>query len=131
MFLLYFIYLDFNTFLKQNALYLALGVVGLIVLVLSLIFFLYRFNKKKESKKNKNKSRGSKSEYISSFGGEDNLINYKLVGSRIEVTLKDYDKVDKEKLKSAGVDGFILMSNKLTLVLKGDSKEVYNRIFGE
>ena len=129
MFLLYFIYLDFNTFLKQNALYLALGVVGLIVLVLSLIFFLYRFNKKKESKKSK--SRGSKSEYISSFGGEDNLINYKLVGSRIEVTLKDYDKVDKEKLKSAGVDGFILMSNKLTLVLKGDSKEVYNRIFGE
>ncbi len=127
MFLLYFIYLDFNSFLKQNALYLALGVVGLIVLVLTLIFLLHRHNKMVQAKQ----SRGSKSEYLSSFGGEDNLISYKLVGSRIEVALKDYDKLDKEKLKSAGVDGFILMSNKLTLVLKGDAKEVYNRIFGE
>lgn len=127
MFLLYFIFLDFNSFLKQNALYLALGVVALIVLVLTLIFFLHRHNKKEEPKK----SRGSKSEFISSFGGEDNLVSYKLVGSRIEVVLNDYDKLDKEKLKAAGVDGFILMSNKLTLVLKGDAKEVYNRIFGE
>ena len=61
----------------------------------------------------------------------DNLVDYKLIGSRIEVHLKDYSKLDKEKLKSAGVDGFILMSNKLTLVLKGDAKEVYKKIFND
>lgn len=127
MFNLYLYVLDFNSFLKQNALYLALGVVGLIIVVLLLCFFLSKKNGKKEP----SKIRGNKSEYIDSFGGSDNLVDYKLIGSRIEVHLKDYSKLDKEKLKSAGVDGFILMSNKLTLVLKGDANEVYKKIFNE
>lgn len=127
MFNLYLYVLDFNSFLKQNALYLALGVVGLIIVVLLLCFFL----SKKKGKKESSKIRGNKSEYIDSFGGNDNLVDYKLIGSRIEVHLKDYSKLDKEKLKSAGVDGFILMSNKLTLVLKGDANEVYKKIFNE
>lgn len=127
MFNLYLYVLDFNSFLKQNALYLALGVVGLIIVVLLLCFFL----SKKNGKKGPSKIRGNKSEYIDSFGGSDNLVDYKLIGSRIEVHLKDYSKLDKEKLKSAGVDGFILMSNKLTLVLKGDAKEVYKKIFND
>ncbi len=127
MFNLYLYVLDFNSFLKQNALYLALGVVGLIIVVLLLCFFLSKKNGKKEP----SKIRGNKSEYIDSFGGNDNLVDYKLIGSRIEVHLKDYSKLDKEKLKSAGVDGFILMSNKLTLVLKGDANEVYKKIFNE
>lgn len=124
---LYLYTLDFNSFLKNNALYLSLGVVGLIIIVLLIFFFL-----SKSKKKNKdNPVRGDRNEYISSLGGEDNLVDYKLVGSRIEVHLKDYSKLDKEKLKSAGVDGFILMSNKLTLVLKGDAKEVYKKIFND
>ena len=127
MFNLYLYVLDFNSFLKQNALYLALGVVGLIIVVLLLCFFLSKKNGKKEP----SKIRANKSEYIDSFGGNDNLVDYKLIGSRIEVHLKDYSKLDKEKLKSAGVDGFILMSNKLTLVLKGDAKEVYKKIFND
>lgn len=127
MFNLYLYVLDFNSFLKQNALYLALGVVGLIITVLLLCFFL----SKKKGKKEPSKIRGNKSEYIDSFGGSDNLVDYKLIGSRIEVHLKDYSKLDKEKLKSAGVDGFILMSNKLTLVLKGDANEVYKKIFND
>ena len=127
MFNLYLYVLDFNSFLKQNALYLALGVVGLIIVVLLLCFFLSKKNGKKEP----SKIRGNKSEYIDSFGGNDNLVDYKLIGSRIESHLKDYSKLDKEKLKSAGVDGFILMSNKLTLVLKGDAKEVYKKIFND
>lgn len=127
MFNLYLYVLDFNSFLKQNALYLALGVVGLIIVVLLLCFFLSKKNGKMEP----SKIRGNKSEYIDSFGGSDNLVDYKLIGSRIEVHLKDYSKLDKEKLKSAGVDGFILMSNKLTLVLKGDANEVYKKIFNE
>ena len=127
MFNLYLYVLDFNSFLKQNALYLALGVVGLIIVVLLLCFFLSKKNGKKEP----SKIRGNKSEYIDSFGGNDNLVDYKLIGSRIEVHLKDYSKLDKEKLKSAGVDGFILMSKKLTLVLKGDAKEVYKKIFND
>ena len=127
MFNLYLYVLDFNSFLKQNALYLALGVVGLIIVVLLLCFFL----SKKNGKKQPSTIRGNKSDYIDSFGGNDNLVDYKLIGSRIEVHLKDYSKLDKEKLKSAGVDGFILMSNKLTLVLKGDANEVYKKIFND
>lgn len=124
---LYLYVLDFNSFLKQNALYLALGVIGLLGSFLP--FFLD--NKKQTKRTTRIKPRGNKSEYIDSFGGSENLVDYKVIGSRIEVHLKDYSKLDKEKLKSAGVDGFILMSNKLTLVLKGDANEVYKKIFND
>ncbi len=54
-----------------------------------------------------------------------------LKGSRIVLKLKDVNLVDQAKVKEAGVDGFILMSTQLTLVIKGDAKKVYETLFGE
>ena len=71
------------------------------------------------------------SAYIEALGGADNIISHNLVRSRIVLTLKNYDAVDKEKLKEAGVDGFIMMSEKLTLVIKGDAEAVNKAIFPE
>ena len=45
--------------------------------------------------------------------------------------MQDYEKLDREKLKEAGVDGFILMSDRLTLVIKGDAEAVEKTLFGE
>ena len=65
------------------------------------------------------------------MGGEGNVISHVRKGSRIELVLRDYSKIDKEKLKSIGVDSFLLMSNKLTLVVSGDAEKVEQTLFGE
>lgn len=115
-----------NDFLRDYGLYLALGVVALI-LVVALAILLPYFLKKRKGKKGKIASKG---EYLSALGGEENVLSKELKGSRIVLRLADYSKVDKQKLLEVGVDGFIEMEDKLTLVLKGDSEKVYKAIFG-
>ena len=90
------------------------------------ILLVWKFYKKKEPKKVVNKT-----ELLSSFGGEDNVLSSSLIGSRIVLKLKDNSKIDKEKLLSVGVDSFIEMSDKMTLVVKSDAEKVYKTIFGE
>ncbi|MCQ2772459.1 MAG: hypothetical protein MJ238_04195 [Bacilli bacterium] len=72
----------------------------------------------------------TKSEYLDALGGSENLIDKELKGSRIIVKLNDYSKVNEEKLKEAGVTGFIKMSDKLTLVIKDKAEDAYQVIFG-
>lgn len=115
-----------NDFLRDYGFYLALGVVALI-LVVALAILLPYFLKKGKGKKGKIASKG---EYLSALGGEENVLSKELKGSRIVLWLADYSKVDKQKLLEVGVDGFIEMEDKLTLVLKGDSEKVYKAIFG-
>ena len=115
-----------NDFLRDYGLYLALGVVALI-LVVALAILLPYFLKKVKGKKGKIASKG---EYLSALGGEENVLSKELKGSRIVLRLADYSKVDRQKLLEVGVDGFIEMEDKLTLVLKGDSEKVYKAIFG-
>ena len=67
--------------------------------------------------------------YSEALGGEDNYIDSSREGSRIIVHLKDYSKINKEKIKEAGVTGFIEKSDKLTLVVKDNAEEVYEKIF--
>ena len=122
---------DFNQFLKNNALYLALGVAGVILIVI-LVLVLVSLSKKR-------KARGAAaprkpivaSQYIEALGGAENIVSHSLARSRIVLELKDYERVDKEKLKEAGVDSFIMMSNKLTLVIRGDAEKVNAAIFPE
>ncbi len=118
---------DFNKFLSQNAWWIALIFVGLIVVVLLLIFFFGR--KKRKSKVPHHEVEVS--EYYAALGGAENLISHVLQRSRIVIEVKDVNLIDQPKLKEAGVDGFIVMSNKVTLVIKGDAKEVYETLFGK
>lgn len=66
-----------------------------------------------------------------SLGGLDNVIAHKREGSRIVLVLKDGKMLDKERLKKAGVTGFIEKSDKLTLVVKERAEELYGQLFGE
>ena len=115
----------FASWLASSSWWLALILVG--VLLIAIILVIITGKSKKEPKR----QLASKDTYIACFGGEDNIVDKKLVGSRIAITLKDTTIVDQEKLKEAGVDAFILMSNRLTLVAKGDAKELYFILFGE
>ena len=115
----------FASWLASSSWWLALILVG--VLLVAIILVIITGKSKKEPKR----QLASKDTYIACFGGEDNIVDKKLVGSRIAITLKDTTIVDQKKLKEAGVDAFILMSNRLTLVAKGDAKELYFILFGE
>ncbi|MBR1847177.1 MAG: hypothetical protein IJ787_05630 [Bacilli bacterium] len=120
---------DFNQFLKDNALWLCLGIVGIIILVLAITVIIALVRRKKKIKDGPKKRTINASAYISALGGADNIVSHELMRSRIVLVLKNYDIVDKEKLKEAGVDGFIMMSDKLTLVIQGDAAKVNAAIF--
>ena len=113
-----------DRFLKENAWWMALIVVAVLALVVGLLFLL-------KPKKKPAPRPVEKSAYLSAMGGEENIVSHLRKGSRIELVLKDYSLLDKERLKAAGVDSFILMSNKLTLVIQEDAVRVEKTLFGE
>ena len=113
-----------DRFLKENAWWMALIVVAVLALVVGLLFLL-------KPKKKPAPRPVEKNAYLSAMGGEENIVSHLRKGSRIELVLKDYSLLDKERLKAAGVDSFILMSNKLTLVIQGDAERVEKTLFGE
>ena len=113
-----------DRFLKENAWWMALAVLAVLALVVALLLLL-------KPKKKPAPRPVEKSAYLSAMGGEENIVSHLRKGSRIELVLKDYSLLDKERLKAAGVDSFILMSNKLTLVIQGDAERVEKTLFGE
>jgi len=130
------IYDSVNDFLLYNSWWLALIAAGLVVSVIVIIILTGKKRKANKGEPEKKKvnyrdKEAVKSSYFEALGGEDNIIEKKIEGSRINLVLKDYTIIDKEKLKEAGVDGFIKMSNKLCLVVKGDAAKVYKILFGE
>ena len=116
---------EFSSWLASSSWWLALILPGCL-LIAALALALAGIKKKAPKK-----LIASKETYFEAFGGEENILGKELRGSRIVLKLKDASKVDQASVKKAGVDGFILMSNQLTLVIKGDAKEVYFTLFGE
>lgn len=120
---------DFNQFLKDYGWIIAVAVAGLILVVVGILLLMGRKKKGKTPGKLKPKD-VDETAYYAALGGADNIVSHELAGSRIKLKLKDYDALDKEKIREAGVDGFIKMSDQLTLVIKGDAKVVYEKLFG-
>lgn len=118
---------EFNDFLRDNALWFCLAIAAVIVLILAIVLISVLLKRRKG--KEAPKKAIDASAYLLALGGEENVLSHKVVRSRIVLELKDYALVDKEKLKEAGVDGFIMMSNKLTLVIPGDAEKVNALIF--
>lgn len=112
-----------NDFLLQNLWWLVL----LAVILLGGIFFLLGHIAQK--KKTTNKKTIHVEDNLQAIGGKDNVISHSLSGSRINLVLRDFKKVDKEKLKNAGAIGFVMKSDKLTIVFKDKAEDVYKQLF--
>ncbi len=96
------------------------------------LFFLYFLVAHLCSKRKKKAPKiAPKESYVTALGGLENVINHKLTGSRIYLSLKDYSLLQKERLKNIGVDGFIQKSDGLILVIKGNAKKVYDSLFND
>ena len=110
---------DFNAFLKNNALWIALVLVGIIVITVVVILLVNKKGNKKPEVKV-----AEKSAWVEALGGEENIISSEAVGSRLVVNLKDKSLLNKETLKELGVTNFMEMSNKITLLLEDKAELV-------
>ena len=116
---------DFNDFYIRNLWWIiALGV----ILIGGLLILLMRIRYKS---KGKSTPKVSIEDNLEAIGGKDNVIAHSLNGSRIVLVLRNYEAIDREKLKNAGAVGFVLKSDKITIVFKNDAKKVYKEMFGE
>ncbi len=94
------------------------------VFIISLSFLLLLISKKKEAEKRKAeiKQNADLSNVYSYLGDKDNVVSHELKGTRLTLVLKDYQKVNREKLKEIGVERVLSMSNKYILV--GEAKDL-------
>lgn len=112
--------ISINEFLSNNALWIALGFVGLIIVVVAIILIVSHVNKEK-NKINPNEN----NELFDALGGKDNLISASLKGSRLTIKIKTNEKINQDKLKDIGIDNTIVMSNQITLILNDKTKEEF------
>ena len=112
---------DFNSFLLNYGMWLALGVAVAVIIVFIIMFLLG--NKKKKGKAAAKSFETN--EVFEALGGKENVLTHSKNGSRISLTLSDYDKVNEKMLNALGVDSIIKMSNKITLVIKDDADSFY------
>lgn len=109
---------NLNDFLKNNALWMALVLVGIIAIVVVLILVLGR------KKKNKQPKIAAKSEWVEALGGSENICTSEAFGSRLSLKLVDKTKINREKLTTLGVTSVIEMSEKITLLLEDKAELV-------
>lgn len=109
-----------NTTLPTYA--VVLIVAGCLVLVAILVFLVIFFGKRKKS------SIVDESAWLSALGGKENINSVSAIGSRINLSLKDKEKIDREKLTSLRVNSVLVMSNKVTLVIANNAVDIAETI---
>ena len=114
---------DFTEFLKNNALWICLALVALIIITLVIIYVVKAPNRKANKEQPINND-----EWISSLGGKENIVEISRTGSRISVNLKDDSLINRESLNNLGVSSVVKMSNKITLVVAKDSEKIFESI---
>ena len=115
---------DLNAFLKNNALWICLVLVAIIIATVIIIFVIK--NRKKVDKVETVKLPDD--EWINALGGKDNIQDIMAMGSRLSVALANKDLIDREKLTALGVSNIMVMSNKVTLIIEDKAEQISNKI---
>lgn len=100
----------------------ALIIAGCLVLVAILVFLVIFFGKRKKS------PIVDESAWLKALGGKENINSVSAIGSRINLSLKDKEKIDREKLTALGVNSVLVMSNKVTLVIANNAVDIAETI---
>ena len=61
---------------------------------------------------------------ISYLGGKDNIIDSQINLSRLKVTLKDMNLVNKEGIQKLGAKGIVEINNQLKIIFGSNSKQL-------
>lgn len=112
---------NINTFLKNNAIWIA---VGFVVIILIILIILFLFNRNKTKKIDKTTYSISTNDWLDSLGGKDNILEISSRGSRLTLSLKEISLINETKLKELGVTSLLKMSNKLILVIEENAAKI-------
>ncbi|MBR2507028.1 MAG: PTS transporter subunit EIIB [Bacilli bacterium] len=112
---------NINTFLKNNAIWIA---VGFVVIILITLIILFLFNRNKTKKIDKTTYSISTNDWLDSLGGKDNILEISSRGSRLTLSLKEISLINETKLKELGVTSLLKMSNKLILVIEENAAKI-------
>lgn len=108
--------------LFDSTLTIYIGVIAIGVIVIALGAFIAV---KKSQKAAFFKARSeAHNDILNALGGRENIVSCKASGSRISFSLVDYSLVNNESLKKLGVSSILKMSNKITLVIGEEAKEI-------
>lgn len=110
---------QFNIFLRENALWIALSFALIIIAVLLLIFL----TSKKESQKT-TKAAFDATAFLQALGGRQNVISLSFKGSRLILVIKEKNLLKEEDLKAQGVLSIIKMASKITLVVSDSAEHI-------
>lgn len=105
---------QFNLFLKENALYLALAGVGLILIAIAIIFFSGKTKPGMENFET----------LFNALGGKENVRSAESRGSRLSLILVDESKIVVEALPKDLVANYIKMTGKLILVVGNKAEKI-------
>ena len=61
---------------------------------------------------------------IQCLGGKDNILDVEVNKSRLKVTLKDMEIVDKDGIQKLGARGIVEVDNQLKIIFGANSKEL-------
>lgn len=117
--------MDFNEFLQNYGLYLALVVFSVIVFLLFLFLVVPRLRKEDTQDTT---PQLLKSEFITLLGGETNITEINLRGSRLSVSLVNKELANVEELKKHGVSRVVVMQNKLVLLVDESLQNLFNKL---
>lgn len=122
---------SFNEWLGSYGLYIAIGLAGAVFLTVLALFLYTYFKGKKQGPIIKAPERKviQNEEALKALGGAENILEHSLNGSRVILVLNNYDLIDDKALKEMGVSSIVKMTNKITLVVKGDASSFYKSLF--
>lgn len=116
--------MTFNEFLSNYGLFIALTIFSVIIVLV--LFFLFIPRLKKEEKVEE--PAVDKEHFISLLGGNENIFEVTLRGSRLTVSLKDPSLANVEELKKHGVDRVIVMQSKLVLLVNKEVASLFDNL---
>ena len=120
-----------NDFLKNYGIWIAIALAGAALITVIVLFIIAKVKDKKGYLPEEAKpelSERSKA-ILEALGGKENILEHSLNGSRLTLSLTDYNAVNEAKLNELGVDSVIKMSNKIILVIKDDISKIYQEMF--
>ena len=101
---------------------IAIIVGGCLLVVAAVVVLVIVFGKRKKN------TIVDESAWISALGGKENVASVSAIGSRINLSLKDKEKIDRIKLTNLGVNSVLVMSNKVTLVIQNNAVDIAETI---
>ncbi len=101
---------------------IAIIVGGCLLVVAAVVVLVIVFGKRKKN------TIVDESAWISALGGKENIASVSAIGSRINLSLKDKEKIDRTKLSNLGVNSVLVMSNKVTLVIQNNAVDIAETI---